>query len=330
MALIKCNECGKEISDKATQCIHCGCPIEKKVTCSECGNEIEEKDEVCLNCGCPIEKEKEKNIVIKDSTKIWLIVCSVVCFLISIYCFIFQKIMIDEEIINSPINGIMTLVLGITYIQLWRNLSRNNYFLMLGINIVMLLYGISDLSMLGNFIMIIGVILNSVITTLIVRKNLKKEKFNFKEYIPFIVTLLLIVVISLVLHFGIKDKLVCTYSNNNSVGEIVYEMVYTFKGEDIKELRGYQYAKPSDRNVAENLWKVTNKQQDQYNYYEGLTYKATFSEGNEISIHYTIDAEKAPNMFDTISSLSGVKGIKNYMSKNEIKTIYEENGFTCK
>ena len=27
MALIKCKECGKEISDKATNCIHCGCPV---------------------------------------------------------------------------------------------------------------------------------------------------------------------------------------------------------------------------------------------------------------------------------------------------------------
>lgn len=27
MALIKCPECGKEISDKAKKCIHCGCPI---------------------------------------------------------------------------------------------------------------------------------------------------------------------------------------------------------------------------------------------------------------------------------------------------------------
>ena len=27
MALIKCPECGKEISDKAMVCIHCGCPI---------------------------------------------------------------------------------------------------------------------------------------------------------------------------------------------------------------------------------------------------------------------------------------------------------------
>lgn len=30
MALIKCNECGKEISDKATNCIHCGWTISKQ------------------------------------------------------------------------------------------------------------------------------------------------------------------------------------------------------------------------------------------------------------------------------------------------------------
>ena len=27
MALIKCHECGKEISDRAQACIHCGCPL---------------------------------------------------------------------------------------------------------------------------------------------------------------------------------------------------------------------------------------------------------------------------------------------------------------
>jgi hypothetical protein len=30
MALIKCCECGKEVSDKAKSCIHCGCPIEQE------------------------------------------------------------------------------------------------------------------------------------------------------------------------------------------------------------------------------------------------------------------------------------------------------------
>lgn len=30
MSLIICSECGKEISDKALACIHCGCPIQKE------------------------------------------------------------------------------------------------------------------------------------------------------------------------------------------------------------------------------------------------------------------------------------------------------------
>ena len=28
MALIKCPECGKEISDKASACPNCGCPVD--------------------------------------------------------------------------------------------------------------------------------------------------------------------------------------------------------------------------------------------------------------------------------------------------------------
>ena len=35
MALIKCPECGKEISDKAPACIHCGCPVSAMKTESE-------------------------------------------------------------------------------------------------------------------------------------------------------------------------------------------------------------------------------------------------------------------------------------------------------
>ena len=32
MALIKCPECGKEISDRAQACIHCGCPIQTQIS----------------------------------------------------------------------------------------------------------------------------------------------------------------------------------------------------------------------------------------------------------------------------------------------------------
>lgn len=47
MALIKCAECGKEISDKAKACIHCGCPIESK---SQETIYMEEAI-ICLKCG---------------------------------------------------------------------------------------------------------------------------------------------------------------------------------------------------------------------------------------------------------------------------------------
>lgn len=32
MALIKCSECGKEVSDKATSCPNCGCPINSEIS----------------------------------------------------------------------------------------------------------------------------------------------------------------------------------------------------------------------------------------------------------------------------------------------------------
>lgn len=38
MALIKCPECGKEISDKAQSCINCGCPICKQSNSLGAGN----------------------------------------------------------------------------------------------------------------------------------------------------------------------------------------------------------------------------------------------------------------------------------------------------
>ncbi len=56
MSLIKCPECGKEISDKSDKCIYCGCPIEHKnvkvleKNCILCGKPIEAGQEVCYEC----------------------------------------------------------------------------------------------------------------------------------------------------------------------------------------------------------------------------------------------------------------------------------------
>lgn len=57
MALILCNECGKEVSDKAESCPHCGAPVTAKEeeyseikTCLVCG-EYFGKGKMCVSCG---------------------------------------------------------------------------------------------------------------------------------------------------------------------------------------------------------------------------------------------------------------------------------------
>ena len=56
MALIKCKECGHEVSDKASACPNCGCPIEKINYCVECGQLFPDDMNECPNCGSPKEE----------------------------------------------------------------------------------------------------------------------------------------------------------------------------------------------------------------------------------------------------------------------------------
>lgn len=54
MALIKCIECGHEISDKASYCPQCGAPVEKTIQCTECGNFVSIDAQICPICGFPL------------------------------------------------------------------------------------------------------------------------------------------------------------------------------------------------------------------------------------------------------------------------------------
>lgn len=64
MAMTTCPNCGKQISDKAKKCVHCGTVLvqEEKKYCPDCGAELEEGMDTCPKCGCPIENiiETEK------------------------------------------------------------------------------------------------------------------------------------------------------------------------------------------------------------------------------------------------------------------------------
>ena len=71
MALVKCRECGDQVSDQAHSCPHCGVPdpgmdmetLYKEfrttpkgdsISCRECGKDLAENTEACPHCGAPI------------------------------------------------------------------------------------------------------------------------------------------------------------------------------------------------------------------------------------------------------------------------------------
>ena len=70
MALIKCKECGFEVSDKAFSCPNCGSPIEKEIVCSECGEKLGPNDKVCPKCGCPVPADSSEKTAMAESATV--------------------------------------------------------------------------------------------------------------------------------------------------------------------------------------------------------------------------------------------------------------------
>ena len=76
MALIKCPECGGQVSSNATQCIHCGC---KYTVCPECGKVYMGEMQVCPSCGFNISPQTVKTVngktansqTVKDFNEVW-------------------------------------------------------------------------------------------------------------------------------------------------------------------------------------------------------------------------------------------------------------------
>ena len=69
MALIKCPECGKEISDKASSCPNCGTPLNDQKFCKFCGEKIDKDCVICPKCGKQVEdiKRSDDRIVINNN-----------------------------------------------------------------------------------------------------------------------------------------------------------------------------------------------------------------------------------------------------------------------
>jgi hypothetical protein len=77
MALIKCPECGAEVSDRADECINCGCPLNEPAVgvaanpalclplsfCTKCGKELAGDARFCGACGSAVAAQSAENAV---------------------------------------------------------------------------------------------------------------------------------------------------------------------------------------------------------------------------------------------------------------------------
>lgn len=87
MALIKCPNCGTDVSDKAKQCPNCGETLQtQKVVklCEECGYELDDNTTICPKCGCPVPESEEQ----KKTRKKKKIIISVIAILVVILALI--------------------------------------------------------------------------------------------------------------------------------------------------------------------------------------------------------------------------------------------------
>ena len=208
MALIKCKECNKEISDKAKKCPHCG--FENNIiTCPECKKEIENNVNTCPNCGFEIQKEnKQVKGKFNVGIMIWLVICVIACFGMAFLDYYAKFIAIGEVVIMPY----LAILLAISYIVLLVNKNKISLYILLVINVIILLYNIPTIGMFISLLNVGCAIINAVITSLVVRKSLNKDKLNLLGIIAYITTIIILIVIFI---FNFSNN--SNNSNNNNL-----------------------------------------------------------------------------------------------------------------
>ncbi len=107
MALINCKECGKEISDAATVCPHCGAPVVKDVYCRKCGTKVPENVKFCPNCGETVSAPSKSTVDAKDKTTAGLL------------AIFLGGIGIHYFYLGKTTAGILTIVITLCSCYLW-------------------------------------------------------------------------------------------------------------------------------------------------------------------------------------------------------------------
>lgn len=128
MALIKCEECGKEISDKAKACPFCGCPIEKENPASQDQEPQAEEtpnDHESETISFDAKPEKSKRIKIIASSLAFVVLLGVAAFAFWTVKNIEQQKQIRNEYVSN-LNGVsIAMFVGASDAESLCNLTYN-------------------------------------------------------------------------------------------------------------------------------------------------------------------------------------------------------------
>lgn len=247
MALVNCKECGKKISDKASMCPNCGCPTKEEN-----------------------KKQKRENRI--NGLSIWLVLCSIICFIISVVDMV-NLLDLDIHILkigvyDFHIMSFFAFLLGISYIFLLKNKSKISLYTMIGINIIILLFNIFQIKSSFTFesylsiFYIICVIANALITTLSIKTHLNSNKLSLKDnkHILALLIIGLIGLLSINLSFGGNYPQTNKRNENVAQVEIVTDYINIRSSQSVDSeilgqvYKGEIYTIISENKESEHKW----------------------------------------------------------------------------
>jgi len=170
MALIKCSNCGKDISDKSKKCIHCNNLI-KSISCPRC----KEKIDIDQN-KCPICKKILRNKV-SVLGKIWIMANAVGLSILAL--FFLTSIGYNESFLYL-IMGLLSIAACVMNCLLFARINSVFYHISNAVNYLIFILFIADnysITPLAIFLLIYA-ILYSIVTYLFIKKCLKKKIFS--------------------------------------------------------------------------------------------------------------------------------------------------------
>ena len=144
--------------------------------------------------------------------------------------------------------------------------------------------------------------------------------------------------ISLVLLCGIillgvsgcgKKDLTCVLNNDYEDYTINTTDTYTFDNDKIKSYENNVYMKFNNSTIMNDMYEQLSTMENYFSNIDGLTYKITINENDELKVLVKIDDVSAiPKIFESFTSER--EGVNRNSTKDEIIKSYEKDDFVCK